>query len=69
MESSASQMTASRASLEGPRGALAYAGTVITSCDLNTDGVVNSADVQIAIAQVLGTHALQQCLSTTERAL
>lgn len=31
------------------------AGQSASACDLNADGVVNSADVQIAIAQALGT--------------
>ncbi len=64
LQSNAGEMTASRASLRD-LGALAYAGAVTISCDLNNDGVVNNADVQIAIAQSLGTTpcgnaALQQ---------
>ncbi|HTC91556.1 MAG TPA: hypothetical protein VK686_24795, partial [Bryobacteraceae bacterium] len=39
-------------------GALAHAGQApVLPCDLNGDGVVNNLDVQIAIAQALGTSA------------
>jgi hypothetical protein len=36
-----------------------FAGTIVTSnpCDLNSDGVVNSTDVQLATNQALGTNA------------
>jgi hypothetical protein len=47
------QQTVRRTSL-ADLGALAYAGLPALTCDLNGDGVVNSLDVQIAIAQVLG---------------
>jgi hypothetical protein len=59
------QQTIPRTSLTD-LGALAHAGTApVLPCDLNGDGVVNGADVQIAIAQSLGTTpcgnaALQQ---------
>jgi hypothetical protein len=51
------EQTISRTSL-ADLGALAHAGTApVMPCDLNGDGAVNNLDVQLAIAQSLGTTA------------